>query len=205
MAGFILRGLIAALGLWAATEMLDGFIITSAWTLVGAGLLLGIVNAIVRPFALLLSLPALLLTLGFFLLVINAAMLGLVALMLPGFKIAGFWDRRRRRAHRQRRELDRFVVHWLAWPRRGHPTQAVNGDIPRFLANGDRPRGLRWRRRAGRSSGQRGRGEGWRNACPRLTLLLPQSRARFENFQTEIFGGRSSEAYGPLHLQKWLR
>lgn len=91
MAGFILRGLIAALGLWAATEMLDGFTINSAWTLVGAGLLLGVVNAIVRPFALLLSLPALLLTLGLFLLVVNAAMLGLVALMLPGFKIAGFW------------------------------------------------------------------------------------------------------------------
>jgi putative membrane protein len=91
MAGFILRGLIAALGLWAATEMLDGFIINSPWTLVGAGLLLGVVNAIVRPFALLLSLPALLLTLGLFLLVINAAMLGLVAPMLPGFRIAGFW------------------------------------------------------------------------------------------------------------------
>ena len=91
MAGFILRGLIAALGLWAATEMLDGFIINSPWTLVGAGLLLGVVNAIVRPFALLLSLPALLLTLGLFLLIINAAMLGLVAAMLPGFKIAGFW------------------------------------------------------------------------------------------------------------------
>ena len=45
------------------------------------------VNAIVRPFALLLSLPALLLTLGLFLLVVNAAMLGLVALMLPGFTI----------------------------------------------------------------------------------------------------------------------
>ena len=91
MAGFILRGLIAALGLWAATEMLDGFVIDSPWTLVGAGLLLGVVNAIVRPFALLLSLPALLLTLGLFLLVVNAAMLGLVAAMLPGFKIAGFW------------------------------------------------------------------------------------------------------------------
>ena len=91
MAGFILRGLIAALGLWAATEMLDGFIINSPWTLVGAGLLLGLVNAIVRPFALLLSLPALLLTLGLFLLIINAAMLGLVAAMLPGFRIAGFW------------------------------------------------------------------------------------------------------------------
>ncbi len=91
MAGFILRGLIAALGLWAATEMLDGFTINSATTLVLAGLLLGVVNAIVRPFALLLSLPALLLSLGLFLLVVNAAMLGLVALMLPGFHIAGFW------------------------------------------------------------------------------------------------------------------
>lgn len=91
MAGFILRGLIAALGLWAATEILPGITIDSALTLVLAGLLLGLVNAIVRPFALLLSLPALLLTLGLFLLIVNAAMLGLVALMLPGFRIAGFW------------------------------------------------------------------------------------------------------------------
>ena len=91
MAGFILRGLIAALGLWAATEMLNGIRIDTAMTLVLAGLLLGVVNAIVRPFALLLSLPALLLTLGLFLLVVNAAMLGLVALMLPGFQIDGFW------------------------------------------------------------------------------------------------------------------
>jgi putative membrane protein len=91
MAGFILRGLIAALGLWAADSILDGITINSAMTLVLAGLLLGVVNAIVRPFALLLSLPALLLTLGLFLLVVNAAMLGLVALLLPGFGIAGFW------------------------------------------------------------------------------------------------------------------
>jgi putative membrane protein len=91
MAGFILRGLIAALGLWAATKMLDGITINSATTLIIAGLLLGVVNAIVRPFALLVSLPALLLTLGLFLLVVNAAMLGLVALVLPGFRIAGFW------------------------------------------------------------------------------------------------------------------
>jgi len=93
MAGFILRGLIAALGLWAATEILDGFRIDTPMTLVLAGLLLGLVNAIVRPFALLLSLPALLLTLGLFLLVVNAAMLGLVALLLPGFTIpGGFWS-----------------------------------------------------------------------------------------------------------------
>lgn len=93
MAGFLLRGLVAALGLWAATSMLDGVAIDSPTTLVLAGLLLGVVNAIVRPFALLLSLPALLLSLGLFLLVINAAMLGLVALMLPGFTIpGGFWS-----------------------------------------------------------------------------------------------------------------
>ncbi|HEX6637490.1 MAG TPA: phage holin family protein [Steroidobacteraceae bacterium] len=91
MAGFLLRGLVAALGLWAATSMLDGIVINSPMTLVLAGLLLGLVNAVVRPFALLLSLPALLITLGLFLLVINAAMLGLVALMLPGFRIEGFW------------------------------------------------------------------------------------------------------------------
>src|SRR5262245_57912065 len=91
MAGFILRGLIAALGLWAATEVLSGFTIDSALTLVLAGLLLGVINAIIRPFALLLSLPALVITLGLFLLVVNAAMLGLVALLLPGFRIAGFW------------------------------------------------------------------------------------------------------------------
>ena len=71
MAGFILRGLIAALGLWAATEMLDGFVINTPWTLVLAGLLLGVVNAFVRPIALLLALPALVLTLGLFLLVIS--------------------------------------------------------------------------------------------------------------------------------------
>ncbi|HUQ11600.1 MAG TPA: phage holin family protein [Steroidobacteraceae bacterium] len=93
MAGFLLRGVVAALGLWAATSMLDGIAIDSGLTLLLAGLLLGVVNAIVRPFVLLLSLPALLLSLGLFLLVINAAMLGLVALMLPGFTIpGGFWS-----------------------------------------------------------------------------------------------------------------
>jgi putative membrane protein len=91
MAGFLLRALIGSLGLWAATEILDGLTIDDAFTLVLAGVLLGLVNAVVRPFVLLLSLPALLITLGLFLLVINAGMLGLVALMLKGFHIDGFW------------------------------------------------------------------------------------------------------------------
>lgn len=91
MLGYILRALITALGLWLATEWVSGVRIDSATTLILAGLLLGIVNAVVRPVLLILTLPLTVITLGFFLLVINTAMLGLVALLLPGFHVAGFW------------------------------------------------------------------------------------------------------------------
>jgi putative membrane protein len=91
MAFFILRVLIAALGLWLATEWVSGITVTTPTTLILAALLLGLVNAIVRPIVVLLTLPVTLITLGLFLLVVNAAMLGLVAAFLPGFSIAGFW------------------------------------------------------------------------------------------------------------------
>ena len=91
MAFFILRVLIAALGLWCATEWVQGISVSTPTTLIVAALLLGLVNAIVRPIVVILTLPFSLLTLGLFLLVVNAAMLGLVAAFLPGFSIAGFW------------------------------------------------------------------------------------------------------------------
>jgi putative membrane protein len=92
MTGFLLRVAIVALGLWLATLLLPGLRFESAGYLLGAALLLGIVNAIVRPIAVVLTLPLTLLTLGLFLLVVNAAMLGLVALLLDGFEInGGFW------------------------------------------------------------------------------------------------------------------
>lgn len=91
MTSFILRALIAALGLWLATEWVAGFGVDGPATLILAALLLGIVNAILRPIAILLTFPLTLVTLGLFLLVINAAMLGLVAAFLPGMKIDGFW------------------------------------------------------------------------------------------------------------------
>ena len=91
MAGFILRLLIVALGLWLASELVPGIEVKGVGTLLGAALLLGIVNAVVRPVLIILTLPATLFTLGLFLLVINAAMLGLVAWMFDGFTIAGFW------------------------------------------------------------------------------------------------------------------
>ena len=91
MTGFLLRVAIVALGLWLATQILPGLYFEGPGTLLAAALLLGVVNAIVRPIAVVLTLPLTLLTLGLFLLVINAAMLGLVALLLSGFQISGFW------------------------------------------------------------------------------------------------------------------
>jgi putative membrane protein len=91
VAGFILRLLVVALGLWLASEWVPGIEIKGAWTLLGAALLLGIVNAVVRPLLIILTLPFTILTLGLFLLVINAAMLGLVAWMFEHFTLSGFW------------------------------------------------------------------------------------------------------------------
>jgi putative membrane protein len=91
--GFVLRALISALGLWLATRWVHGIRIDDAATLLLAGLLLGVVNAIVRPVAIILTLPLTILTLGFFLLIVNTAMVGLVAWLLPGFHIpGGFWS-----------------------------------------------------------------------------------------------------------------
>ena len=91
MIGFLFRAVIAALGLWLATRWIRGIYIDTPGTVVLAGALLGVVNAFVRPVAILLTFPFTILTLGLFLLVVNAAMLGLVALLLPGFRLDGFW------------------------------------------------------------------------------------------------------------------
>jgi putative membrane protein len=91
MTGFVLRVAIVALGLWLATYILPGLSFDGPSTLLAAALLLGIVNAVIRPVAVVLTLPLTLLSLGLFLLVINAAMLGLVALLLSGFSISSFW------------------------------------------------------------------------------------------------------------------
>ena len=92
MVGFILRTLITAFGLWLAATLLPGISIDGPGTLFLAALLMGLVNALVRPLAVFFTLPLTLLTLGLFLLVINAAMFGLVAAMLDGFRVAGFFS-----------------------------------------------------------------------------------------------------------------
>jgi len=91
MKGFILRAAISALGLWVASLVFDGLHFESPLILAIAAMLLGIVNAFVRPLAFILTLPITVVTLGLFLLVLNAAMVGLVAWLVPGFTISGFW------------------------------------------------------------------------------------------------------------------
>ena len=91
MPGIILRIAITALGLWLAATIVPGIRIATPGTLVLAALLMGVVNALVRPLALLLTLPLTIITLGLFLLVVNAAMFGLVAWFLDGFSVSGFF------------------------------------------------------------------------------------------------------------------
>ena len=91
MPGFWVRFFITACGLLLATYLLEGVHLGGAISLLFAALVLCAVNAIVRPIMLLLTLPITVVTLGLFLLVLNAAMLGLAALLVPGFVINGFW------------------------------------------------------------------------------------------------------------------
>ena len=90
MIGFLLRAAIVALGLWVASRIVPGIAFNSPETLLLAAVLLGIVNAIVRPILILFTLPITVLTLGLFLLVVNGLMIELVAHLLDGFIVEGF-------------------------------------------------------------------------------------------------------------------
>ena len=89
MAKFLIRAVFAALGLWVASAIVPGVDVNNAGTLIVAAILLGVVNAIVRPIVFILTLPLTVVTLGLFLLVVNAMMIGLVAMFLGGFQVNG--------------------------------------------------------------------------------------------------------------------
>ncbi|MGH7614290.1 MAG: phage holin family protein [Gemmatimonadales bacterium] len=91
MRGFFTRLVITALGLWLASTILPGVVILGWGNLIVAALLLGLVNAFVRPVLLILTLPLTVLTLGLFLLVLNGFSLALVAWLMPGFSVSGLW------------------------------------------------------------------------------------------------------------------
>ena len=91
MIGMLIRWLLTMLSVWVAAYFLDGITYDGWQALAIAALVLGILNAIIKPVLTLLSLPILLLTLGLFLLIINAIILKLTAFLVPGFEVAGFW------------------------------------------------------------------------------------------------------------------
>jgi putative membrane protein len=93
MLGIIIRWLLTAVAIWLTATIFPNWItISNAGAALVAALMLGLVNAIVRPIVTLMTLPVTFLTLGLFLLVINAAMLGLAALFAgKGFEVHGFW------------------------------------------------------------------------------------------------------------------
>jgi putative membrane protein len=92
MRGFLVRLLITAVGLWVADQLLPGIVITGTSALVVSALLLGFVNALIRPIIFILTLPLTIMTLGLFILIVNGISLGLVAWLVPGFHVAGLWS-----------------------------------------------------------------------------------------------------------------
>jgi putative membrane protein len=90
--GFVLRVIINTLAIVVAAKLVPGIEVDGVLAAIAAGLLLGVVNAVVRPVLLVLTLPITLVTLGLFLLVLNGLCFWLVAAVVKGFQVAGFWS-----------------------------------------------------------------------------------------------------------------
>ncbi|WPP50253.1 phage holin family protein [Catalinimonas niigatensis] len=87
----ILKLLVNALAVFLAAYLLRGVEIKSFWTAILTAVVLAIVNTIIRPLMVILTIPVTIITFGLFILVINALMLMLVDAILPGLKIKNFW------------------------------------------------------------------------------------------------------------------
>ena len=90
MATFFIHWLITAISLVVADWALDGVHVGSGLSLAVAAVILGLVNALVRPLLLLLTLPLTILTLGLFYLVVNGIAFALAAALVPGFTVTSF-------------------------------------------------------------------------------------------------------------------
>jgi putative membrane protein len=92
MRHFVFRWAITTVAVMVASSIMSGIRYDSVAALIGASLLLGILNAFLRPVLLILSAPLILLTLGFFIFVVNGLMLLLVPSIVSGFHVDGFWS-----------------------------------------------------------------------------------------------------------------
>lgn len=87
MAGFLIHWIVLAIALWVAADLVPGVRVSSWESLAIGALILGFVNAVVRPILTILTLPITILTLGLFYLVVNAVAFGLAAALVPGFSV----------------------------------------------------------------------------------------------------------------------
>ena len=88
---FFIRWAISAVALAIASWVIKGITIENGWALLFAALVVGLLNAFLRPIIILLTLPINILTLGLFTFVINAAMILFTAEIVGGFRVSGFW------------------------------------------------------------------------------------------------------------------
>jgi len=88
---FLMHWIITSLSLWVASYVFNGIKFEDTSALVISALLLGFANAIVKPLLVILTLPLTVVTLGIWLLVINAIMILLVSSLVQGFTVSGFW------------------------------------------------------------------------------------------------------------------
>ncbi len=88
----VLRLILTTLAILLVTNVYGGIQVDSITTAVIAAVVLGLINTIIRPVVVLLTIPLSILSLGLFLLVVNAAMLSLAAWLVNGFDVGGFWD-----------------------------------------------------------------------------------------------------------------
>lgn len=89
--GFLARILLNALAIVLSGSIVPGIAVNGLLPALGAGAALGLVNAVIRPVLLILTLPITLLTLGLFIFVLNGLCFWLVSSFVPGFHVAGFW------------------------------------------------------------------------------------------------------------------
>jgi putative membrane protein len=87
----IIQALGAALGFWLSSKVISGVHVRGVESLIAAGFILGILNALVRPLLILLTIPFTLLTLGLFLFVVNGLTVWMTAAFLKGVDIDGLW------------------------------------------------------------------------------------------------------------------
>jgi putative membrane protein len=92
MRHFVFRWAVTTIAVMVASSLIRGIRYDTVAALIGASLLLGILNAFVRPFLLILSAPLILLTLGFFILVLNGLLLLVVPHVVVGFHVDSFWS-----------------------------------------------------------------------------------------------------------------